>query len=96
MQDDKNPTQTGEMGDHVEKVKNQMNKKFVKKVDKIIEFLEKNKIELENISDERGVSNNPLNLLKRLKNVNDLLERNEIIDKIESIVTDVFNRGEKK
>lgn len=83
------------MSDNVEKMKSQMNKKFIKKVDKIIEFLERNKIELDNTV-EFNSSVSPLNLLKRLKNVNDLLERNEIIDKIENIVTDVFNRAEKK
>lgn len=72
-----------------------MNKKFIKKVEKIIEFLEKNKVEMDTSPDSQ---NNPLVLLKRLKNVQDLSERNEIIDKIESVVTDIFNRhgNEKK
>lgn len=94
LSDDKIDKQqgNGEMNDHVEKLKSQMNKKFVKKVDKIIEFLEKNKIEIENNSS----NNNTLNLLKRLKNVNDLMERNEIIDKIENTVTDIFNKAKKR
>jgi len=69
-----------------------MNKKFIKKVDKIIEFLEKNKVELDGKSEE----GNALMLLKKLKNVEDLLERNEVIDKIENIVSEIFNRAEKK
>jgi hypothetical protein len=69
-----------------------MNKKFIKKVDKIIEFLEKNKSELDSKSEDV----NALNLLKKLKNIDDLLERNEIIDKIENIVSEIFNRAEKK
>jgi len=69
-----------------------MNKKFIKKVDKIIEFLEKNKVELDGKSED----GNALILLKKLKNIEDLLERNEIIDKIENIVSEIFNRAEKK
>lgn len=67
-----------------------MNKKFVKKVDKIIEFLENNNIKFDNND------NNPLLLLKRLKNINDIYDRNEIIDKIENIVTDLFKNEIKK
>jgi hypothetical protein len=74
-------------------MKSQMNKKFIKKVEKIIEFLEKNKIEYD---DSPTSHNNPILLLKKLKNVNDLSERNEIIDKIESIISDIFNKYEKK
>lgn len=69
-----------------------MNKKFIKKVDKIIEFLEKNKVDLEGKSED----GNALILLKKLKNIDDLLERNDIIDKIENIVSEIFNRAEKK
>jgi hypothetical protein len=75
-------------------MKTQMNKKFIKKVDKIIEFLEKNKAELDNAIGDN--SNNPLLLLKKLKNMQDLSERNEIIDKIEGIVTEIFNKNDKK
>lgn len=76
----------------MEKLKTQMNKKFIKKVDKIIEFLENNKVELDGKSED----GNALMLLKRLKNIEDLVERNEIIDKIENIVSEIFNRTEKK
>ena len=69
-----------------------MNKKFIKKVDKIIEFLEKNKVELDGKSED----GNALILLKKLKNIDDLLERNEVIDKIENIVSEIFSRAEKK
>ncbi len=69
-----------------------MNKKFIKKVDKIIEFLEKNRVELDGKSED----GNALMLLKKLKNIDDLLERNEVIDKIENIVSEIFNRAEKK
>lgn len=69
-----------------------MNKKFIKKVDKIIEFLEKNRVELDGKSED----GNTLILLKKLKNIDDLLERNEVIDKIEHIVSEIFGRAEKK
>ena len=57
------------------------------------ESIEKNKIEYD---DSPTSHNNPILLLKKLKNVNDLSERNEIIDKIESIISDIFTRYEKK
>jgi len=91
---DENKEKQGEMNDHAEKLKTQMNKKFIKKVDKIIDFLEKNKIDIESsMGDGHG---NPLSLLKKLKNIQDLGERNEIIDKIEGIVTDLFSKSENK
>jgi hypothetical protein len=64
-----------------------LNKKFTKKIDKIIDFLEKNKSELENFN-----STNTLALLRRLKSVDDLIERNEIIDKIESYLGEILKR----
>ena len=70
-----------------------MNKKFVKKVEKIIDFIEKNNIEIDTPIDN---PNHPMNLLKRLKTVQDLSERNEIIDKIENLVTEIFNKLDKK
>jgi hypothetical protein len=70
-----------------------MNKKFIKKVEKIIDFMEKNNIEIQTPPDH---PNNPMNLLKRLKTVQDLNERNEIIDKIENLITDIFNKLDKK
>lgn len=73
-----------EMGDHVEKLKFHINKKFVKKVDKILEFLQTNSIKFENEEDS------PLYLLTKLKDVSDIYERNEIIDKIENLVTELF------
>ena len=39
---------------------------------------------------------NPLNLLKRLKTLEDLTVRNELIDKIENLMTDILNRDDKK
>jgi len=84
--------QSDENPDNIEKLKTQMNKKFIKKVDKIIEFLEKNRVELDGKSED----GNTLILLKKLKNIDDLLERNEVIDKIEHIVSEIFGRAEKK
>jgi hypothetical protein len=80
----------GNENNNVDKLKSEMNKKFINKVNKIIAFLEKNKIDSDNSGE------NTLQLLKRLKDIHDLKERNEIIDKIESIVSDVLNKGDKK
>jgi len=84
--DDKGTKATNnlEINDQVEKIKNQMNKKFLKKVDKIIEFLDNNSI---NFTDQQ---NNPLDLLKKLRATSDIYERNDIIDKIEGIITELF------
>lgn len=78
-----------EMGDHVEKLKNQINRKFIKKVDKIIEFLQSNSVNFNDNEDS------PLALLSKLKNVSDIYERNDIIDKIENLITDLFNTEQK-
>ena len=61
-----------------------MNKKFNKKVDKIIEFMEKNKVE------SNGEDKNALMLLKKLKSIENLSERNEMIDNIENVITENF------
>jgi CRP-like cAMP-binding protein len=66
-------------------IKNQLNEKFIKKVNKIIEFLEKNNINL-------GKNENGIELLKNLININNLTERNEILEKIEKIVNDQFKQ----
>jgi hypothetical protein len=46
--------------------------------------------------DGKSEDGNTLILLKKLKNIDDLLERNEVIDKIEHIVSEIFGRAEKK
>ena len=66
-------------------IKNQLNEKFIKKVNKIIEFLEKNNINL-------GKDENGIELLKNLLNINNLTERNEILEKIEKIVNEQFKQ----
>ena len=65
----------------------------MRKVEKIIDFLEKNKVDMETSEDN---PDNPLNLLKRLKTLQDLSVRNELIDKIENIMTDILNIDDKK
>jgi CRP-like cAMP-binding protein len=62
-----------------------LNKKFTKKIDKIITFLEKNKNELENFN-----TTNTLNLLRQLKATDDLMERNETIDRIEQYLSEIL------
>ena len=74
-----------EMSEHFEKKRNLINQTFLEKVEKIIAFLEENKIEF---SADNG--ENPLELLKRLRDIQDINERNEMIDKIETIVAELF------
>jgi hypothetical protein len=70
--------------DSVDKYKNNINKKFIKKIDKILEYLEENGIEFTN--DE----NNPKNLLKKLKIETNILEKNNIMDKIENYLKEFY------
>ena len=79
--EDKGAKNNVEINDQVEKIKNQMNKKFLKKVDKIIEFLDNNSTQFVNHQ------NNPLELLRSLRATSDIYERNDIIDKIEGVIT---------
>lgn len=88
--DDKDKKNNLEINDQVEKIKNQMNKKFLKKVDKIIEFLDNNSIQF---ADQQ---NNPLDLLKKLRATSDIYERNDIIDKIEGVITELFKNQNKQ
>jgi hypothetical protein len=77
-----------EMNEHVEKVKNELFVKFSKKIERIIQFLESNKIFLELSSDKED---NPYTLLNQLKNMREISERNEIIDKLESCIAKLYN-----
>jgi hypothetical protein len=74
----------GDIEDSQERSK-ALNKKFAKKIDKIVNFLEKNKNELENFN-----TTNTLALLKQLKNTDDLMERNETIDRIEQYLSEIL------
>ena len=69
------------------KIKEKLNTKFVEKVNKIIDFLEKNKITIGKEED------NFLNLLKQLIPNTNLTQRNEIIEKIEKIVNEFFKES---
>lgn len=81
-----------ELSEHYEKKKNLINQTFLDKVDKIILFLEENKIVFNN----RGNESNPLEMLKRLRDIQDINERNEMIDKIETIVAELFKNDSIK
>lgn len=67
------------------KLKHQLNNKFQKKIDKIIEYIEKNNFKF----DQNG--KNPKELLLQLKSDIDLNEKNKIIEQIEIILKDYYN-----
>ena len=75
------------MNENVDEIKEKLNTKFVEKVNKIIDFLEKNKITIGKEED------NFLNLLKQLIPNTNLTQRNEIIEKIEKIVNEFFKES---
>lgn len=79
-----NDTIESEEDDPIDKMKNQINKKFIKKIDKILDYLDKNNINFNNLE------NNPKVLLKELKSEVNILEKNHIIDKIENILKDFY------
>ena len=85
---DKNNNNTKEIK-NVERLKGEINKKFMKKLEKLIEFLSKTKIQFD-------ADANPIVLLDKLKKVTEITERNEIIDQIESIVMSLFKNDKKK
>ena len=68
-----------------DKMKHQLNNKFQKKVDKIIEYIDKNNFKFE----QSG--KNPKELLLQLKNDIDLNEKNNIIEQLEIILKDFYN-----
>lgn len=72
-----------EINNHVEKVKNDIHESFCIKIEKIIQFFEEYNIKFEEKSEE----NNPLYLLKKLTTIKELNERNDIIDRIEMIIS---------
>ena len=61
------------MNENIDEIKEKLNKKFVEKVNKIIDFLEKNKITIGKEED------NFLNLLKQLIPNTNLTQRNRNI-----------------
>lgn len=67
------------------KLKHQLNNKFQKKIDKIIEYIEKNNFKFDQIG------KNPKELLLQLKSDIDLNEKNKIIEQIEIILKDYYN-----
>jgi hypothetical protein len=75
-----------EMNDHVEKVKTDLFKKFAKKIEKIMEFLQMNNIKFENVEKDK----NPLTYLKKLQNTREISERNEIIEQLEIVMSKYY------
>lgn len=72
-----------------EKRRDKINKTFLEKVDKIISFLEENSMIISN----KEESSNPLIMLKKLKEVEDIKERDAIIDKIETLIGNIFKNN---
>ena len=69
-----------------ETLKSQINQKFIKKVNKVIDFIEKNtKINF----DKKDII---LTMLNKLTTLSNLTERNEILENIETILNNVYNK----
>lgn len=68
----------------LDKMKNEINKKFIKKIDKILQCLEMSNFNFNN------AENNPKMLLKQLRSEANIMGKNNIIDKIESILKEYY------
>ena len=68
-------------------LKDDINFKFEKKIDRILEFLERNNIHFGNRDKD------PRNLLKQLKFEENILEKNKIIDQLESILREFYKQN---
>jgi Asp-tRNA(Asn)/Glu-tRNA(Gln) amidotransferase C subunit len=77
--DDMNTT---EMDNSIMAQNEETQKKFIQKIQRILEYLEK-----VNISFPENEEENPRMLLLSLKNEKDVKEKNKIIDKLEKILT---------
>lgn len=84
MLNNNNNSMNSDNEEPLDKMKNQINKKFIKKIDKILQYLESNNINFNNME------NNPRILLKQLKSEANIMEKNNIIDKIEAILKEFY------
>jgi hypothetical protein len=70
-----------ELNDHIEKIKNDIFLDFASKIEKIIKFLEDNKINF----DQTEASKNPIELLKKLAITKEVNERSDILEILEVV-----------
>lgn len=75
-----------ELSEAYDKKKEKINKNFMERIDKVIEYVEENEV----CQDE-----NTLELLKKLKNTQDAKERTEIIEKIEKMFNSKNDKEDK-
>ena len=71
--------------DNKDVIKTQMNQRFIKKINKIIEFIEKYNIQF----DKKDIA---LTMLNKLLTVINMNERNELLDKLGIIINDTFKK----
>ena len=71
--------------DNKDVIKTQMNQRFLKKINKIIEFIEKYNIQF----DKKELA---LTMLNKLLTVINMNERNELLDKLGTIINDTFKK----
>jgi hypothetical protein len=72
-----------EVDKHISRIKNELYFKFCMKIERILNFFSDKNITFENIPQ----SENPLNLLKKLTEIKEVGDRNEIIEKLENSVS---------
>jgi hypothetical protein len=72
-----------EVDKHIDRIKNELYFKFSGKIEKILSFFKEKGITFDNIPEEE----NPLYLLKLLKSIKEVSDRNEIIEKLEISVS---------
>lgn len=82
--DEEGESLNSEADEDGDKVKNSINKKFIKKIDKILDYLDKSGVTFPN------EESNPRTLLKQLRGDMTITEKNMIIDKIENILKEFY------
>lgn len=75
--------------DNVDKFNKQLNSKFMKKIDKIVDYLNKKNYQF------KSTDKNPKEILIQLKNEENLVKKNELIDQIETILKEFYESNKK-
>lgn len=73
------------LDDFIENYRKKINGKFNKKIEEILKFFHSIEVNF----DDLPLTENPIKLLKKLTEINNVFERNEVIDKIDIIVNNL-------
>jgi hypothetical protein len=75
-----------EVNKHMDKIKEELYIKFASKIEKIIKYFEDKNMQQNDIRLEK-----PLNILKKLKDIKEVNDRNELIEELEQSVSNLLS-----